>query len=201
MTRGYYFITDHALSRQGVINDVRDAVQAGAVGVQYRNKISTTRDMYLEACELRKICKKIPLIINDRVDIALAADADGVHLGGKDLPYEAARSLMGKFRIVGVTVRSVDAAVDMEREGADYLGVGPIYHSTTKGTSIAPIGVSMIRDIKKACLVPIAAIGGINLKNAHECLDAGADVLCALSAVITADDVKAEVAKFCALLR
>ena len=199
MIHGYYFITDHALSRQGVINDVRDAVEAGASAVQYRNKVSTTREMYHEACELRRICKDILFIINDRVDIALASDADGVHLGDDDLPYEAARSLIGKFRVIGATVRTVDAAVKIEREGADYLGVGPIYATTTKGTSIAPIGISMLRDIKKACLVPIAAIGGINLNNVHEVLDAEADVVCALSAVITADNVKEEVSKFCAL--
>jgi len=199
MIHGYYFITDHSLSRQGVINDVKDAVAAGAKAVQYRNKVSNTHDMYREACELRKICKDIPFIINDRVDIALASDADGVHLGSQDLPYEAARDLMGKFRIVGITVRNVEDAVMMEREGADYLGVGPIYPTTTKGTLVDPIGVEMLRDIKKACHVPIAAIGGVSLNNVQEVLDAGADVVCALSAVITADDIKAEVAKFCKL--
>jgi thiamine-phosphate pyrophosphorylase len=202
MIKGYYFITDAGLSKRGNASDVKNAIESGVSIVQYRNKIAQTRAMYEEAVELRKICKnKVLFIINDRVDISLSVGADGVHLGQEDMPYETARKLLGKKKIIGVTVHDLAEAIMAEKKKADYIGVSPIFATATKEDAGEPCGVAVVRDIKKKCKLPIAAIGGINLSNAKEVIAAGADAICAISAVVTKDDVKKEIEKFQRLFR
>ncbi|MFH1198747.1 MAG: thiamine phosphate synthase [Candidatus Omnitrophota bacterium] len=193
---GYYFITDAKLSRAGNVSDVRNAVKAGVKFIQYRNKCASTREMLDEALILRKICTKAKLIINDRVDIALAVNADGVHLGQDDLPCNIARKLLGKKKIIGVTVHSLKEALAAWKQGVDYLGVSPIFTTGTKLDAGKPAGVKLIREIKKCISIPVVAIGGINLSNAQDVIAFGADGLCAISAVIQKRDVKKEIEKF-----
>jgi len=199
--KGYYFITDAKTSRAGNLNDVKNAVRANVEVVQYREKYKNTHQMYEEAVKLRAICKDIKFLINDRVDIALAVDADGVHLGNDDLPFSVARKLLGKNRIIGVTAHNLKEAHRAEKLGADYLGVSPIFLTTTKPDAGKPAGLELIRQIKKNVSLPIVAIGGINLSNAKDVVNAGADSLCAISAVVSAADVKAEIEKFQALFK
>jgi len=193
---GYYFITDSGLSKNGNISDVKEAVKAGVGVVQYRQKCATSKEMYDEAFTLRQICKDIIFLVNDRVDIALAVGASGVHLGQDDLPYSVAREILGKKKIIGITVHNVKEAKIAARQGADYLGVSPIFATGTKADAGKPAGVETIKEIKKSVNIPIVAIGGINLSNAKEVIDAGADSLCAISAVVTKKDVKKEIEKF-----
>ncbi|HQL83839.1 MAG TPA: thiamine phosphate synthase, partial [Spirochaetota bacterium] len=138
--KGYYFITDEGLSAAGVMSDVRQAVTAGAQIIQYRNKTADTRRQYEEAREIRGICAETrsKLIINDRIDIALAVGADGAHIGNEDLPYAEARRLLGRDAIIGVTVHDVEEAVAAEKAGADYLGVSPVFATGTKSDAGAP---------------------------------------------------------------
>jgi len=199
--KGYYFITDAKTSRAGNLNDVKNAVRANVEVVQYREKYKNTHQMYEEAVKLRAICKDIKFLINDRIDIALAVDADGVHLGNDDLPFSVARKLLGKNRIIGVTAHNLKEAQRAEKLGADYLGVSPIFLTTTKPDAGKPAGLELIRQIKKNVSLPIVAIGGINLSNAKDVVNAGADSLCAISAVVSAADVKAEIEKFQALFK
>ena len=197
MIKGYYFITDADLSKKGNASDIRDAVEAGVTIVQYRSKLDDTDHMLKEARELKEICKsKAFFIINDRVGIAISVDADGVHLGQGDMPYETARELMGKDKIIGVTAHGLKEAIIAEKKGADYLGVSPVFSTTTKKDAGMPCGVELIREIKKNCRIPITAIGGITLDNAREVIEAGAHAICAISAVVTKDDVKEEIEKF-----
>jgi len=196
MINGYYFITDSSLSKAGNTSDVKNAVAAGVRVVQYRNKNGNTKEMNNEAAVLRKICKDILLLINDRLDIALAVDADGVHLGQDDMPYEIARKILGKDKVIGITVHNIEEAREAEKIGADYVGVSPVFSTSTKSDAGKPAGVSLIIEIKKNVSIPVVAIGGINLKNAEEVVAAGADGLCAISAVVAADDVAAEIKKF-----
>lgn len=186
--QGYYFITDHALSRAGNRADVEQAVRAGAAAVQYRNKDASTRDMYAEATALRSVCRDTLFLVNDRLDIALAVGADGIHLGQDDMPYAAARALLGANRIIGITVHSVAEAVAAEQAGADYVAASPIFSTTTKTDAGKPAGITLIENIKKAVRFPVVAIGGINYGNAASVAAAGADALCAISAVVAADD-------------
>lgn len=194
--KGYYFITDSRLSRKGNINDVKKAISAGVKVVQYRDKYSGTRQMYRQALELKSICKKAIFLINDRIDIALATNADGVHLGSDDMPYTIARKILGQNKIIGLTVHSLSEAKKAQRLGADYIGISPIFGTKTKIDAGKPKGMGLITKIRKQVSIPIIAIGGINLANAEKVIKAGADGICAISVVVTKPDVKREIKKF-----
>jgi thiamine-phosphate pyrophosphorylase len=194
--RGYYFITDTGLSRAGNVSDVKNALTAGVRIVQYRAKEVGTRTMLAEAAELKKLCRDAIFLVNDRVDVALAVGADGVHLGQEDLPYETARALLGPEKIIGITVSSLEEALTAARQGADYLGVSPIFFTRTKPDAGHPTGLTLLRDIRNAVSLPLAAIGGISLTNAAEVIAAGADMICAISEVVAHPEVCARVEKF-----
>jgi len=194
--KGYYFITDSNLSRAGNISDVMQAAACKVEVVQYRNKNAETREMYDEAQRLREICRDLTFLINDRIDIALAVDADGVHLGQSDMPCTTARKLLGREKIIGVTVHNLSEALEAERQGADYLGVSPIFKTATKPDAGKPAGITLIEEIREEVDIPLIAIGGINHSNAPEVIRAGADGLCAISCVVASDDVAAQIKKF-----
>lgn len=193
--KGYYFITDEKLSKKGNLSDAKEAVKAGVKAVQYRRKEGETKKLLEEALELKKFCSNIAFIIDDRVDIALAAEADGVHLGQTDMPLKTARKLLGN-KIIGVTVHNVKEAIEAEKDGADYLGISPIFETTTKEDAGKAVGIKLIKEIKKVSSLPLIAIGGITLENAKEVVEAGADGLCAISAVMSKENVKEEIKKF-----
>lgn len=199
MLKGYYFITDSHLSRAGNLSDVKNAVACGVKVIQYRDKTLPTQKLYLEALKLKSVCKGAKFLINDRLDIALAVDADGIHLGSQDLPFGIARKLLGKKKIIGLTVHSLREAKKAQAMGADYIGVSPIFGTKTKGDAGKPRGVGLIREIKKQVHLPLIAIGGINLSNARQVIASGADGLCAISAVVAKPDVKKEIKRFQAL--
>lgn len=196
--KGYYFITDEALSAAGIMSDVEKAVAAGVAVVQYRNKTADTRRLYDEARRIRQLCAGTGtrLVINDRIDIALAVDADGVHIGNEDMPYGEARRILGAGTIIGVTVHDVAEAVAAAGAGADYLGVSPIYATGTKADAGAPCGVETLAAIRRACAIPLVAIGGIGIDNVEEVIRAGADMVCAISAVVVKPDVTGEIVRF-----
>lgn len=195
--RGYYFITDHRLTRAGIFSDCRNAVAAGVGVVQYRNKEASTKHMREEAQRLRSICgSRVKLLINDRIDIALAVGADGVHLGQDDMPCVCARKLLGSKAVIGVTVHSVKEALIAEKSGADYLGVSPIFATATKKDAGKPAGLQLLRDIRRRTRLPLAAIGGITLDNAGQVIASGADAVCAISCVVTKPDVKVRIGRF-----
>jgi len=199
--KGYYFITDSGLSCAGNISDVKQAEACSVCAVQYRNKKAETREMYEEAVRLREICRNVLFLINDRIDIALAVDADGVHLGQSDMPYSAARKMLGPEKIIGITVHNLAEALDAQRSGADYLGVSPIFQTATKHDAGKPAGIALIEEIRARVDIPLIAIGGINLANAPEVVSAGADGLCAISAVVAKKDVGREIERFQELFR
>lgn len=199
MIKGYYFITDAALSRAGIFSDVKKAVSAGVKVVQYRSKDASSRQMYVQALKLKLLSRGAAFLINDRLDIALAVGADGVHIGDEDLPYSVVRRALGKNKIIGKTVHSLKDAKLAQKIGVDYIGVSPIFATRTKNNAGKPTGIGLIKKIRKSVSIPIIAIGGINLLNAKEVITAGADGLCAISAVVTKHDVKKEIKKFQAL--
>jgi len=196
---GYYFITDAALSRAGNVHDVAAARAAGVKVVQYRDKGTDLKTMPAEARVLRELCRGAIFLVNDRVDLALAVDADGVHLGQEDLPCETARKLLGAGKIIGVTVHRLEEALTAAAAGADYLGVSPIFPTRTKEDAGPAAGVELVREIRRRVSLPLAAIGGITLANAPAVIRAGADMICAISAVVSREDVKSEIARFQAL--
>lgn len=186
----YYLVTDARLSARGSLHDVAEAVRAGCRIVQYREKDAPTRTMVREAKAMRDLCVgRAVFLVNDRVDVALASGADGVHLGQDDMPYDDARRLLGPDAVIGITVHDADEAVEAERLGADYVGLSPIFSTSTKADAGSACGVDMIPLVRRRIGLPIAAIGGIGLQNAGEVVAAGADMVCAISAVVASEDV------------
>ena len=196
MIKGYYFITDSDLSRLGNEGDVRLAVKAGVSVIQYRNKNASEKELLDEALRLRKICDGINFIVNDRIDIALACGADGVHLGQDDMPLSCALKILGKNKIIGVTVHNVEEAREAETGGAGYLAISPIFATSTKKDAGSSCGIGLIREIRKISKLPLVAIGGITLENASEVIKAGAGAICAISAVVAAADPLVQMKKF-----
>jgi thiamine-phosphate pyrophosphorylase len=197
--RGFYFITDRKLSLNGIIEDARQAVKGGACVVQYRDKLASSREMLENALKLKKLCRRIPLIVNDRVDIALASGADGVHLGQDDLPCALARKLLGRKKIIGVTVGSLKEAREALIAGADYLGVAPVFATSTKPDAGRAVGLKTVREIRKAVPLPLVAIGGITLENAPQAFAAGAQSVAALSGLLRRRDIAGRVRIFSGL--
>ena len=188
-----YVITDPKASRGRSDLQVAEAAIAGGADVlQLRDKEASSGRLYRVALLLRKLTRDagIPFIVNDRLDIALATDADGVHVGQTDLPASVVREIMGPARILGVSVDTVEEAVLAERDGADYLGVGPVFEARgTKPDAGLPMGVDRIARIRRRCGLPIVAIGGINAENARTVREAGADAAAVISAIVAADDI------------
>lgn len=179
-------ITDPFLAK-GLLNSiVALAIKGGVTIVQYRNKNATTKVMVEEAFQLRKItkAKNVSLIINDRVDVALAINADGVHLGQSDMPLVVARKLLGPKKIIGVSVKTIGQAKKAVEDGADYLGVGSVFRTQTKKDAGEPLGLQTLKKIIMAVKVPVIGIGGITKENAHEVIAAGAKGVAVVSAIM-----------------
>jgi thiamine-phosphate pyrophosphorylase len=186
----FYLVTDSGLSKKGILSDVKGAVESGCRIVQYREKSKSTKEMIYEACEIKRICsEKAIFLINDRIDVALAVDADGVHIGQEDMPIETARRLLGPDKIIGLSVHNSEEAIQAEKNGADYVGVGPIFDTSTKKDAGKGIGPARIREVKNAIKVPVVAIGGINKENCNVVVESGADSLVSISAIVCSDDV------------
>ncbi len=187
-TGGLCFITGQETDSLSFEEMSLKAMQAGVKWVQYRDKERSRRDIYEESIRLMDMAKKFGavLIINDHPDIGLAADADGVHLGQDDLPAKEARKIMGKSRIIGVSTHTVKQARDAERDGADYIGFGPVFYTTTKDAG-RPQGIEMLREIKSQVRIPVVAIGGITAENIGPVLEAGADAVAVSSAILRGD--------------
>ncbi len=190
-----YFITDRTLSRNGIDEDVKAAIRGGARIVQYREKALPRERMVAEAKELAQICKRagVLFIVNDSVDVALASNADGVHLGPGDASIAEARKMLGPGKIIGVTAGSVADAKRFEAEGADYIGLSPIFATLTKKDAGKPIGMRAIAEASKTLRIPFVAIGGITRENLESVLDAGAKSVCMISAVLNSENVEEEV--------
>jgi len=188
-----YVITDEKASRGRPHLQVAEAaILGGADVLQLRDKEASSGQLYRVALQLRKLTRdaKVPFIVNDRLDIALAADADGVHVGQADLPASVVREIMGPGKILGVSVDTVEEALLAEKDGADYLGVGPVFEARgPKPDAGEPLGVDRIVRIRRHCRLPIVAIGGIDAGNARKVREAGADAAAVISAIVAADDI------------
>jgi thiamine-phosphate pyrophosphorylase len=201
IAKGFYFITDSTLSKRGNIQDVKSALKARVSAVQYRNKSHDIERMLQEAKALRALCTTVPFIVNDFLDIALKVHADGLHIGKTDISYLQAREALGPEKIIGLSVHSLEEALYAQSIGADYVGVGPIFSTSTKKDAQTPCGTFLIRQIKSSCTLPLVAIGGIHLENVLEVIAAGADCVCAISATVTRPDVKKEIDKYSKLFK
>ncbi|WP_246981768.1 thiamine phosphate synthase [Halorientalis marina] len=188
-----YLVTDAGLSAgRSTVEIVEAAIEGGIDAVQLREKGRSARERYELGQDLRDLTREagVPLIVNDRLDLAAAVDADGVHLGDDDLPISVAREQLGADAVIGRSVSTVDAAEDAAAAGADYFGVGAVYSTSSKDTDPeqSEIGLDRVRAIDEAVDVPFVGIGGITPENAADVVAAGADGVAVISAITAADD-------------
>jgi len=187
-----YVITDPSLSGGRSHAEIaRAALEGGADAIQIRDKSSPAYNLSCVVAEIQPIARKFgaPLLVNDRVDVALVAGADGAHVGQEDLPAREARRLLPKPRLVGVSVSTLEEARRAARDGADYLGVGPVFATSTKPDAGEPLGLERLAGIARAVAIPVVAIGGITMDNVTSVFEAGASGAAVVSAVVSAEDI------------
>lgn len=185
-----YFITDSTFCTENeFLIRVELALKGGATIIQLREKTNSARDYMKLAEKVHAIARKyhVPLIIDDRLDVAMAVGAEGVHLGQSDLPVDIARRIAGEDMIIGATTKTVEQALEAYHMGADYLGVGAIYPTTTKVKTVLT-SVDTLKEICRAVPIPVNAIGGLNKKNIDVLRNTGISGICAVSAIMKADD-------------
>lgn len=185
-----YLVTDRGIAGRRDLEDiVLQAVRGGATMVQLREKDLCTRDFIEEARRLKTVLGPlgIPLIINDRVDVALAAGADGVHIGQSDMPYSDARQLMGPEKIIGLSVENLEQVLLANSLDVDYIGISPVFITPTKTDTAAPFGLDGLRDAVRLSVHPTVAIGGMNIDTARAVMQTGTDGIAVVSAIIGAE--------------
>jgi thiamine-phosphate pyrophosphorylase len=200
MAEKYYqlcLVTDSALANgRSLVGVVAAAVKGGVTMVQLREKTASTRAFIEEARALKRLLAplRVPLLINDRIDVALAAGADGAHVGQHDMPVALARQLLGPAAIIGLSITELGEVRDEDVELADYLGVGPVFAQSTKLDATPPLGLDGLAEVRRATSKPIVAIGGVSAVNAGAVRSAGADGIAVVSAIMSADDPMAAAA-------
>jgi thiamine-phosphate pyrophosphorylase len=186
-----YLVTDNSEDEEKFLKTIEEAINGGVSVVQIREKTADTLEFYNLALKVKEITTKynVPLIINDRVDVALAIDADGVHVGQSDMPCDVTRKLIGENKILGVSAATIDEAKKAEKDGADYIGTGAVFPTSTKDD--APnITKKDLKDIVDSINIPVVAIGGITIENANELKNTGISGLSVVSAIMSADNPK-----------
>ena len=188
-----YLILDPDLAAGRPLTELaEEALEGGVTMLQLRYKGKNMREFLKLARQIRKICLpfQVPLIINDRLDIALAAGAEGAHVGQEDLPAQEARQILGPDRILGVSATCLKEAEEAERTGASYIGLGSIFPTSSKADAGRPIGAEVIAEVSRAIRIPVVAIGGIHLGNVEEVIRRGASGVAVISAIMHAQDSK-----------
>ncbi|MGI6412138.1 MAG: thiamine phosphate synthase [Syntrophomonadaceae bacterium] len=188
-----YLVSDRGILKdRDLFRAVEEAIKGGVTLVQLREKHISSLEFYNLALKMKKLVRgyDVPLIINDRLDIALAVDADGLHIGQDDLPLAIARKLLGPHKIIGYSVSNEEQALYGEKNGADYLGAGAVYPTGSKADAGDPIGLLGLRKIKEAVSIPVVGIGGIGLSNIKEVKAAGIDGVSVISAILGSDDIE-----------
>jgi thiamine-phosphate pyrophosphorylase len=195
-----YLITDRKLfgSSEAMLEAIEKALQGGLKAVQLREKDLGIRELLGLAYRLRALTARYgaKLFINDRVDIAFAVEADGVHLGGMSLPVQAARKASDERLMIGVSTHSVQEVQQAEADGADFVTMGPIYETASKIQHGRPIGIHLLNEAARICMIPVFAIGGIKIGRVEEVLEQGASGAALISAILTAEDIQKTTEEF-----
>lgn len=198
-----YLITDRMNGRGRELPlVVEEALKGGVRAVQLREKDLSSRDLYETAYELRKLTARYGarLIINDRIDIALAVEADGAHLGTGSIPFHRARRLLGDKRLLGISCHNRISAITAQEKGADFITFGPVFHTPSKAAYGDPVGVDRLGDITHLLRIPVFALGGVNRDNAPRTIAAGARGIALISALMAAENPREEAQALLALL-
>jgi thiamine-phosphate pyrophosphorylase len=184
-----YLVTDNSDNVEKFLNTIEEAIKGGVTVVQIREKTAETLDFYNLALQVKEITSKynVPLIINDRVDVALAIDADGVHVGQSDMPCDVTRRLIGEDKILGLSAATIEEAKKAEIDGADYIGTGAVFPTKTKDDA-SSVTKEELKEIVESVNIPVVAIGGITLENAGQLTDTGIAGLSVVSAIMSSDN-------------
>ncbi len=191
--KGLYAIIDNSIRPDlSNIEIAKKVLAGGARIVQLRGKGLSSKELLRQAREIRKLSREAGaiFIVNDRAEIALLSDADGVHLGQDDLPVSEARKILGAGKLIGISTHSIEQAMKAQQEGADYIGFGPVFGTTTKADAEEAKGLQALLEIKKNVKIPVVAIGGINLENLADVISSGADAVAVISAIVKAEDIE-----------
>jgi thiamine-phosphate pyrophosphorylase len=198
--KGLYLILDESAAAPGrpLLEALREAAAAGAWLFQYRNKIASGAEAYRQAVRLREAAGEAGalFLVNDRCDLALAVEADGVHLGQDDLPLAMARSLVGPGKLIGISTHRAEQVIEADRGGADYIGFGPLFPTDSKPDHDPVVGLDGLRKIRPLTRLPIFAIGGISVDRVEAVISAGADGVAVIAAVLASPDIRAAVRAF-----
>lgn len=199
---GVCFITDSRFRHYTVEETVKMVLDAGIQWIQYREKNLTRREIFYQAERLKRITDDYNaiLIINDHADIALSVDAQGVHLGQDDLPLKEARKVMGN-RIIGISTHNLKEAEDAQQDGADYIGFGPIFPTTTKENADIPKGPERLKEIAGRITIPVVAIGGIKLERLEDMFSAGASAVAVASAILASESPYTKAKEFVRIIK
>jgi thiamine-phosphate pyrophosphorylase len=174
-----------------LIEVMEEAILGGVDIIQLRDKTSGKQELLRKARALRELTLKyaVTFIVNDYIDVAMEVDADGIHLGQDDVSLQEARKIVGG-KIIGISTHALQEALLAERQGADYIGVGPVFRTVTKADVVDPVSVSYVREVAQTIKIPFVAIGGIKLNNVDEVIEAGATRICAVSEIVGSRDVR-----------
>ncbi len=200
-----YLIIDRKFfnARCSMYMAIETALEAGVGVIQLREKDLSVRELFDMAVWMRELTGEYGarLFINDRVDVALSVGADGVHLGRDSIPAYAVRKISGNKLMVGVSAHGIEEAIGAEKDGADFITLGPIYETPSKLKYGKPIGIDILREVKSRVSIPVLAIGGIKLERVKEVMDAGADGIAMISAILGSNDIKESTEEFLRLLK
>ena len=194
----FYLVTDSDILRgRDFYNSIEEALKGGVTMLQLREKNASGKEFLEKAIKLRELTKKynVKFIINDRVDIAMLCDADGVHVGQSDIPANKVRELIGEDKIVGVSARTVEEALKAKENGADYLGVGAMFTTRTK-LDAKSVSIEKLKEIKEVIKLPVVAIGGLSLSNIDKLKECNVDGYAVVSAILGAENIKLECEKW-----
>lgn len=199
---GLYLITDRHSTSRDLACVVEEALEGGVKAIQLREKDLSSRELFATACTLRSMTERYQarLLINDRVDIALAVGADGVHLGTGSIPVDAAREILGMGKLIGCSCHDRDSALEAQQLGADFITFGPVFATPSKAAYGAPVGMEKLSAIAALVDIPVFALGGINRDNAALTIAAGVHGIALISAVIAAESPRAEAAELLSIV-
>ncbi len=199
----FVLITDRKVCDKKLTDIIEQAIDGGVGTIQLREKDMSARDLYSLAKEIREITERkgVNLIINDRVDIAIAVDADGVHLGWQSLEIDVVRRMVGQEKIIGFSAHSLEEAVRAEKSGVDYISISPVFDTVKKDYFVKPLGIDEIGRIKDRINIPVIALGGINENNVGRVLKSGADGIAVISAILLSDNPEQTSTMICREMR
>lgn len=198
-----YPITDSLISGLSHAEQVEVLAAGGASLIQLREKRASPIEFYRQAIDAMSVARRlgVQIIINDRVDIAIAVKADGVHLGQDDLPPDRARRLLGESRVIGFSAHVLEQALAADAAGIDYLAIGPVFQTSTKDNPDPVVGLETVSEVRRLVSTPLVAIGGITLETARTVIEAGANSVAVISDLLSAGDITERTRRFIELLR